>query len=382
MNRKGLHMWAVYAYTCALMTGCNPSSASRNDDIVEYRCVETSKYPSNWGILEAKTGRIIYRDSIWYDTGKIVDGSFFLPTPEREYNLYNLKDITQPLNEEPVSGWTEWSPEGLSIVSRGSRPLAIMDTKGAICAELPEEIVAAHPFSADGLAAVCDAEGRWGYADTKGTVVIEPKYGCADSFSGGRAFVSYSEPFSGYNRPTGVVHVIDKDGNELCEINVKEYLRFADGYAAVETDGEVYVLKDDGTLGNRLTMISNLRFGGDIRNGYIIYHNNGHAGMTDIDDNDIIYPAKYNSLKFADGKLIVAGRDKGNWEKTEYGVVDYEGNEVMSFERGKIEALGDDRYIWDQPNGDCLVINSQRERIGDSFDGCGQHFIGQMVARR
>lgn len=382
MNRKGLHLWVVCAYACALMTGCNPSSASCDNDIAEYRCVETSEYPSKWGILESKTGRVLYADSIWYDTGNIVDGSFFLPTPEREYNLYNVKDISQPLNKEPVTGWTQLNHEGLSIVAQGSRPLAIMDTKGDIRAELPEDIVAAHPFSADGLAAVCNVEGRWGYADTNGKVVIEAKYGCVDSFSGGRAFVSYSEPSSGYKRPTGAVCVIDKDGKELCEINVKEYLPFSDGYAAVETDGEVYVLKDDGTLGNRLTMISSLRFGGDIRNGYIIYHNNGHAGMTDIDDNDIIYPAKYNSLKFADGKLIVAGRDKGNWEKTEYGVINYEGNEVMSFERGKIEALGDDRYIWDQPNGDCLVINSQRERIGDSFDGCGQHFIGQMVARR
>lgn len=381
MNRKGLHLWAACAYVCTLMTGCNPSSASR-DNIIEYRCVETSSSPRKWGILEAKTGRVLYPDSIWYDTGNIVDGSFFLPTPEREYNLYNVKDITQPLNKEPVTGWTQLNPEGLSIVAQGSRPLAIMDTEGNIRAQLPEEIVAAHPFSADGLAAVCNADGRWGYVDTNGKVVIEAKYGCVDSFSGGRAFVSYSEPSPGYKRPTGAVCVIDKDGKELCEINVKEYLPFSDGYAAVETDGEVYVLKDDGTLGNRLTMISSLRAGGSVRNSYIIYYNNGRAGLTDIEDNDLIYPGRFNYLKFVDDNTIVAGLSNGNWEYTEYGVIDYQGNEVMSFDDGKIEALGNDRYIWDKPGRDCIVINSQRECIGDAFDGCGQYFIGQMVVQR
>lgn len=156
-NIKILSFSIVVSCLCGILTSCNDKSY---DNAVEYLCIETNKWPDRWGILETKTGRILYRDSISGYTGKIVDGCFFLQDQTGMYNLYNLKDLTVQLNKSGVTGYTNFNQQGLSIVSQWDGPLVIMDTKGSIKAELPESIVVAYPFSSDGMAAICNADGE------------------------------------------------------------------------------------------------------------------------------------------------------------------------------------------------------------------------------
>lgn len=376
-NIKILSFSIVVSCLCGILTSCNDKSY---DNAVEYLCIETNKWPDRWGILETKTGRILYRDSISGYTGKIVDGCFFLQDQTGMYNLYNLKDLTVQLNKSGVTGYTNFNQQGLSIVSQWDGPLVIMDTKGNIKAELPESIVVAYPFSSDGMAAICNADGEWGYVDSDGHIVVEPQYGYVDAFSDGYAFVSFNRPPDYWPYPTGDMAVIDKTGKQICTFNASGFRPFSGGYALVEVNEEVRLLSTDGKMSEPLRMISNVR-SASIRKGYIIYREGGYAGLIDKDGNEIISPSEYGSLKFIDDNLLEATLPSGNWNKAEYGVIDYSGKEVMSFERGKLTPLGDDRYIINETPSTSYLINSKRERLSEQFANNGEYNVGTIVRR-
>ena len=100
---------------------------------------------------------------------------------------------------------------------------------GATWLTVSPEFPQVEPFS-EGLAAVCDAQsGKWGYMDRAGTMVIKPQFGKAHGFSEGLAAVLVDGKY-GY---------IDKAGSMVVKPQFDYGLAFSEGLARV-TVGRKY----------------------------------------------------------------------------------------------------------------------------------------------
>ena len=104
------------------------------------------------------------------------------------------------------------------------------------------------PFSAgweggwnfsEGLASV-RRDGKWGFIDTNGKVVIAPRFDFAESFHEGRAQVRDDETFEST--------YIDRRGEPICDCWFDLALDFEDGYAVVGDHYEQGILRRDGIL--------------------------------------------------------------------------------------------------------------------------------------
>jgi hypothetical protein len=86
--------------------------------------------------------------------------------------------------------------EGLALVSQGEK-LFFIDTNGKKAFDLSSDIDTADRFS-EGLSRVY-SQGKYGYIDKVGNVVISPQFSLAGHFSSGLAAVQFAPPF--WTRP-------------------------------------------------------------------------------------------------------------------------------------------------------------------------------------
>lgn len=168
---------------------------------------------------------------------------------------------------------------GLVTIKKPEKKIHLIDAKGEIVFEIPDNISRMKPFS-HGLAAVKDKESRlFGYMDTKGTIVIPFQYDIAKDFSEGLAKVEYKDDqgnrMVGYidtegkqvfkddkwlkgNFSDGLAHIrtikndkffygfIDKSGKVVIEPRFKKISPFSEGLAFVEENGKIQIINKQG----------------------------------------------------------------------------------------------------------------------------------------
>lgn len=166
----------------------------------------------------------------------------------------------------------------------------------------------------DGLAAICK-DGKWGYMDKVGKIVIPPSYSSARDFHEGLAAVSKDGRY-GY---------IDKDGNVILQFRYLEALDFIDGYANV-TEGE------DSTYSSIIDKMGipipcKINSGEVLSEGLIrvLSYDTEKYGYFDTQGQKVI-PFIFNfASDFKEGVAKVARNDK-------FGFIDKKGKVVIPFE--------------------------------------------------
>lgn len=116
--------------------------------------------------------------------------------------------------------------EGLAAIQRSDGRFAFVDRQGQ--AQTGFDFLAVLDFS-EGLAAVRTDAG-WGYIDSRGQWLIEPRYAAASSFKNDRARVCSEQP----NSPYIICNYIDRNGQTAIPIQGYSAARdFSHGLAAV-----------------------------------------------------------------------------------------------------------------------------------------------------
>ncbi|NGQ94219.1 WG repeat-containing protein [Brevibacillus sp. SYP-B805] len=121
--------------------------------------------------------------------------------------------------------------EGMAI-ARIEGKYGYIDKSGNVVLLLPYELV--HSFR-EGLAAVY-ANGKWGYIDKTGKEVIPPQYQWAESFSEGLALVQKNDKY-GY---------VDKTGKEVIPPQYDWGSNFSEGLAIVGIKGKIVCIDKTG----------------------------------------------------------------------------------------------------------------------------------------
>ena len=167
--------------------------------------------------------------------------------------------------------------EGLAYVTR-NKAERFINKKGETVVS-PEWDSMWVSFS-DGVVPV-KKDGKWGYVDTKGDLVIDCKFESASSFGQGLAPVKFNGKW-GY---------INKSGDFAIDPQYEYAYRFSDsGLAGVKQYGEIGFINTDGE------MVVEPQFDeiyGSFKTGYQYVSRNGKKGIVDKDGNIIIKPQYY-----------------------------------------------------------------------------------------
>jgi hypothetical protein len=131
--------------------------------------------------------------------------------------------------------------EGIAVLNYENRSSKYINQKGKIIRLVdeenhPQERLPRHSFN-NGLALI-SAQGRWGYMDRTGKVVIKPQYRQAKDFSEGFAVVN--------DKDSGGNFYIDKTGKPISSVQFTNCGAFQNGAARVEIDGKMGYINSAG----------------------------------------------------------------------------------------------------------------------------------------
>ncbi len=170
-------------------------------------------------------------------------------------------------------------------------------------------------------------DGRWGYVDTAGSLVIEPKFDEAGGFSGDYAVV----------REGGRYGVIDRTGAFRCPPTYERLSPFCAGVFKTE-DGGLVVLLDK--TAEYLSSQTYGRFESG-KNGLIKIEKNGLYGLINLRGNIVLKPKYAQIDDYNDWCAIVAYNEIG----------------ILGKARGGLRAL--------KGMGDYFIVNLQGERLSE-----------------
>lgn len=206
----------------------------------------------------------------------------------------------------------------------------------------------------EGLAAISKND-KYGFIDTKGKVLIEPKYDWASSFSNGLAVVSAE----------GLYGAIDKQGKTVIPFEYQALADFHDGFATAARpakDPEDYESKY-GLINKQNEVVIPFMYEsmGNLSESLIAVKKDGKWGYVDTTNKSIItINLAYEMVNdFSDGLAAVFSYEE-NSDNLEYGYIDKTGKIVIPMQFTK--AYWDDTEGLIDFNNGIAVVNDKEGR--------------------
>jgi hypothetical protein len=180
---------------CLLMTFILSScgGGGHKDQILDYLAVKTKKDANKISLLDFE-GKIVAEDE--FDASSTIiatNGIIYEKKKDGKIQYYSLSDKkVKPLFDKLFEAGTPFN-EDYAVVRDDQGMLSLIDKNGkpaiANLSKLGEYEVLTSGVVSDGLIKFKAADGKWGYANTSGEVVIKPAYNKCDNFVNGNARV-------------------------------------------------------------------------------------------------------------------------------------------------------------------------------------------------
>lgn len=239
----------------------------------------------------------------------MINNYFFASTPEG-ISVYHL-DGDEPELVEGLSGLKSAGYMSYCVmpICRPGRHIELVDKNGATVAslELPEgEVTECSSFFIDGVLCICTDKGLKGLINTKGQVIVEPKFAALSQPYDGK-IIAMTDDASG---DVMLQHfsIIDTKGNTLDEFPSevvpvireitcgKLVVRTPKGFAVADVNNHLSLTELPSTV-RRIV---------DAAEGVIVYRNGqGLYGLLDIDGNELLPPKQRSILIGPDKRVAV-----------------------------------------------------------------------------
>jgi len=356
--KKLLFVFAAVATVFAFVS-CDKSSSEQLK--AEYLPFKTDDKDA-WGLL-GKDGKPLFKDEFDAELSPSINGVFAVET-KNGISLYRTSEKPELIKGCEDLKAVGMMNEGLIPIVRKGQRIEYVDkvgkTKFVLNPYKNKEIVFASIFI-DGLAVIETDDEKYGFIDTKGKVVIEPKYSYVSVFNEGLCLVQKIEK----NKDTLMV-IINKDGKEVKKLpkdisigsNVFEegklYAKIGTGEnrrcVFFDTKGEIMR-----KLPKKVKRVS------DYQGDYYIYSDEeGNKGVNNMKDETIIR-AKYESMEFVGKKTFLV--EKGD----KWNLIDDEDNVIKTFEDYTIMSYSDDWecLLGTDSDGKTELLNTKGEKISN-----------------
>ncbi|NLM26548.1 MAG: WG repeat-containing protein [Clostridiaceae bacterium] len=198
------------------------------------RIVQYDTDTARHGFID-KDGNVFYKDYFNNNTGDFHDG---LAVFEKDLN-FGYVDKNGNIVIQPEYFMAYDFSEGLAAVANEDDKHGFIDKNGnlVIPFKFEHNLEGTYLYQgfSDGLAAVC-MDGKFGYINTKGDFVIEPRYDYAERFSDGLALV-IADGLYGY---------IDRSGNYVIEPKFAHASSFQNDFAFARMPGNTDYIETGG----------------------------------------------------------------------------------------------------------------------------------------
>ncbi len=292
---------------------CLLSCKQQGGDKVEYFPVKLDK-EERWSMISVD-GEILYKDEFENAPTVVVNG-FFTIREGDTYSVYEaLKEpklIAEGLQEVGIM-----CNEGLMPITQSNSRISVINKKGdeefVLLPFEGKEIIRCDIKYSSGLLVVQTEDGKFGYIDTEGNMVISPNYTNAFPFINDYTIVNKAG-----EKDILEWYVIDKEGNIKLKIDDKYKPRMI---------GDVYI-KDDLVLvtcsggdklgflnlrGDFISLPSKVCDVKDFNNEVFVFENKeGKCGVMSLDDNmtQLIRPKYDNITIISTNEYFVSYNDK------------------------------------------------------------------------
>lgn len=206
------HLIALLSVVLLLTASCRMQTD--RIDALPYR---TSR-DGRWGLMGTDGTPLVPAGQFELPPTPAVNGMFSLPDSDGMYQLYRAGQPDRPVSTRRFARIGHFFEKVTLAQETPQSPILIIDKQGNIVAssrQYPQyDIALAHNFS-DGRALFATREGKYGYIDTQGKIIVPPLYDRAYDFYDGVALVGITNPqgATGYQ-------LIDRNGKAVLPIQL------------------------------------------------------------------------------------------------------------------------------------------------------------------
>ncbi|MBL7810726.1 MAG: WG repeat-containing protein [Bacteroidetes bacterium] len=278
-----------------------------------------------WGLISLD-GKVVVTNEWIEQPSPVVAGYTRVKNSKGKFEYYKIEP--KPVQVGDAFKSTSPHSEGLAAVVPENGPVAYVDENIKIVFEVKtlegKEVEEAGNFK-DGLARFRNSEGKYGFIDKSGAVVISAIYDRAEPFSDGLALVSKRSK----NTNEFENGFINRKGSVVIKLQSGvEYKSSSEGYIAYSDDKEH---KQWGFINQEGEKVIKARdkytFVGPFVDGYCTFSDGSLQGIMNKKGEEVIRP-KYKFALYFNGLVLI--NDASSEESdSKYGYVNLDGSEVI-----------------------------------------------------
>lgn len=308
---KALHIFASAAVAFAV------ASCSSKPEISYLPAKADSG--DNWGLVDAN-GEFLFEDEFSNCPSAVVNGIFYVEEGNG-YTVYKAEKSPKQIGDLCDLKDVGYYTEGVMPVVHKGEHITFVDDEGQVKFTFDKvdgvNVKKCVSMFINGRCSFMTEEGKCGAIDTKGNVVISPKYASELYFVEDYALAKYADDLD-------KLVIVDKDGNEKATVSgisgrvSSDDFIFYDGYTVVNAYEEsedsysgtarCYTINKDGEA-NKLP--SSVKYVREWNDKYIIYEGEDDKYGIITKDGEITVRAKYDGMTMlANGRVIGVRNDK------------------------------------------------------------------------
>lgn len=306
---KKFFLLAIPSILC-IASSCSFGGSS--DLKVEYFPVQEDD-EKKWGLL-GLDGELLLSEEFTYAPSPVVNGLFSVRGENGFFTLYEASKKPKEILEDLVE--VGFLVNNRIPVVKKSERIGVVNSKGEPQFNLEpvngKEIIKSSSFFTEGLLVAVNEDNLYGAFNEKGEVAVDFKYNEIGPFHDGMAIAIKS---IGDNESKTIV--IDKKGNEIDNINIKE------GYTLVKAefnDGFLAIKDREGTFrfinkkGEEIKLPGKVKNIGEWNSKYFTFQGDDGWGLMTLDESsEVVIKAKYSNLIFLTDKKLMALDNKDTY---------------------------------------------------------------------
>lgn len=350
-------MRRIYLFIAAVVSVFAMTSCDKND---KYCYPIQTEEDGRWGLM-TPDGKVVFEDEFDEIEYVAVNGFFKVKNKDGLWEIYTAKKKPEQVGRE----YKYVSPfcNGIALATEKDKPITLINTKGKVIKTLDElsgKIVVNASTFVQGLSIFGTDEELYGVINTKGDVILEPKY--AGILIGKGLMVAVTKKDKGKNFPHFII--FNHKGKELCTINgMKEKIdgiELSDGklIVRINRENESYKYGIMNTKGEWIMKPhKKAKVIRDVWGDNVIFYDGDNCGVMNT-DGEIVLRAKYDYLWFRSKNILIAHDSKEGEEM----LIDLEGNQIGNEAYQDLRIL-DDKYLAAQEDEHSWVVIDNKGNV-------------------